>query len=145
MITKLASSSLAALRRSSRKAPNSQFPRHHRVATMKLVYAASAVVLAALAGSAYFFRNSLLSNSSPITPQVAKLNLPTGAIFIPAGDGICRMHALDNKTGQVMDYGVVKCSDASTDNLDRWSRAMNQDKFIEIGKSFRHDADQPSK
>jgi hypothetical protein len=51
------------------------------------------------------------------------------------------MHALDNTTGQIMDYGVVKCSHASEQNLAAWMRATNKDKFVEIGKSFRHEGD----
>jgi hypothetical protein len=52
------------------------------------------------------------------------------------------MHALDNTTGQIMDYGVVKCSHVSEQNLNAWMRATNKDKFVEIGKSFRHESDQ---
>ena len=74
---------------------------------------------------------------------MAKVDLPVGLIFIPAGGGVCRMHALDNTTGQIMDYGVVKCSDASEHNLNAWMRAMSKDKFVEIPKSFRHEGDPP--
>jgi hypothetical protein len=107
------------------------------------VYGACAIVVVGVAGSAYLFRSSLLptTNPPPVVAEVAKSNLPPGAILIPAGDGVCRMRALDNTTGRIMDYGVVKCSPASEQNLDAWKRATNQDKFVEIGKSFRHEGD----
>jgi hypothetical protein len=50
------------------------------------------------------------------------------------------MRALDNATGQIMDYGTVKCENASKENLEDWRRATSQDRFVEIGKSFRHEA-----
>lgn len=54
------------------------------------------------------------------------------------------MHdALDNATGQIMDYGVVKCSNASEQNLNARMRAMSKDRFVEIPKSFRHEGDPP--
>jgi hypothetical protein len=108
------------------------------------VYGSCAIVVAVLAGSAYLFRSSLLPTPSPppVIAQVSTLSLPPGAILIPAGDGVCRMHALDNTTGQIMDYGVVKCAHASEQNLEVWKRATNKDKFVEIGKSFRHESDQ---
>jgi hypothetical protein len=111
---------------------------------LKAIYAACAIVVAVLAGSAYLFRNSLLPTTSPppVVAQVAKVELPPGAIFIPAGDGICRMRALDNASGRVMDYGIVNCSPASKENLEDWRRATSQDRFIEIGKSFRHEGSQ---
>jgi hypothetical protein len=107
------------------------------------VYGACAIVVGVLAGSAYLFRSSLLPTTSPppVVAQAPKSDLPPGAILIPAGDGVCRMHALDNTTGQIMDYGVVKCSHASEQNLAAWMRATNKDKFVEIGKSFRHEGD----
>jgi hypothetical protein len=49
------------------------------------------------------------------------------------------MNALDNATGKIMDYGVVKCSNAAEQNLDSWKQATRKDKFVEIPKSFRHD------
>ena len=112
---------------------------------MKAVYAACAIVVAVLAGSAYLFRSALLptANRPPGVAQVAKVDLPAGVILIPAGDGICRMHALDNATGQIMDYGVVECSNASEQNLNSWMGAMRKDKFVEIPKSFRHEGDPP--
>jgi hypothetical protein len=112
---------------------------------LKAVYAACAIVVAGLAGSAYFFRSSFLptANPPPVVAPVAKVELPAGAILIPVGDGICRMNALDNATGKIMDYGVVKCSNASEQNLDAWKQATRKDKFVEIPKSFRHEGDPP--
>ncbi len=49
------------------------------------------------------------------------------------------MHALSNATGQIMDYGTVRCEKASKDNHEQWLRATSQDRFVEIGKSFRHE------
>jgi hypothetical protein len=110
----------------------------------KTYYAAAGTIVAVLGGVAYF--SGVLPKSSPppappVIPQQTKINLPIGAILIPAGNGICRMHALDNATGQIMDYGVVKCSNASAQNLDAWMRATSKDKFVEIGKSFRHEGE----
>jgi hypothetical protein len=112
---------------------------------LKAVYAACAIVVAVLAWSAYLYRSALLptTNLPPGVAQVAKVDLPAGVILIPAGDGICRMHALDNATGQIMDYGVVECSNASEQNLNSWMGAMRKDKFVEIPKSFRHEGDPP--
>jgi hypothetical protein len=112
---------------------------------LKTVYVTGAIAVVVLAGSAYLFRSSLLptTNPLPVVAQVAKVDLPVGMIFIPAGGGVCRMYALDNATGQIMDYGVVKCSDASEHNLNAWMRAMSKDKFVEIPKSFRHEGDPP--
>lgn len=105
-----------------------------------VVYAASAtVVVAALVGSAYFFRRLLLTTPPTALAVVPKVNIPTAAIIIPDGDGICRIHALDNATGQISDDGVVNCSNASNQNTETWLRAMGKDKYIEIGKSFRHE------
>jgi hypothetical protein len=56
------------------------------------------------------------------------------------GDDRCRMRALDNALGQIEDYGVVNCSKASNQNFDAWRRAMDQDRFVEIVKSFRHES-----
>jgi hypothetical protein len=108
---------------------------------LKAIYPACAVVVAVLAGSAYFFRGALLPAASqpPVVAQVPHLDMPPGVIFIPAGGGICRMRALNNATGQIEDYGVVNCSKASDQNLDVWRRATSQDRFVEIGKSFRHE------
>jgi hypothetical protein len=113
----------------------------------RTVYAASAIVVAALAGSAYFFRSSLLSAPSrpPAVAEVTKVDRPSGAILMPMGDDRCLMRALDNATGRIEDYGVVNCSKASSQNWDAWRRAMSQDKFVEIGKSFRHETDQSAK
>ena len=73
------------------------------VEALKAVYAACGIVVASLAGSGYLFRSSLLltANPPPVVAQGAKVDLPAGVILIPAGDGICRMHALDNATGQI--------------------------------------------
>jgi len=68
-------------------------------------------------------------------------DLPPGAIFVPAGEGTCRMRALDNTAGQISDYGIVKCADASEKHLQTWMRTTSQDGYIEIGKSFRHEDD----
>jgi hypothetical protein len=73
----------------------------------------------------------------------AEGRLASRVILLPAGDGICRMHALDNATGQIMDYGVVECSNASEQNLHSWMGAMSKDKFVEIPKSFRHEGAPP--
>ena len=112
---------------------------------MKAVYAAYAIVVAAPAGSACFFRSSFLptASSPPVDASVEKVELPAGVILIPVGDGICRMNARDNTTGKIMYYGVVKCSNASEHNLDAWMRATSKDKFVEIGKSFRHEGEPP--
>jgi len=115
------------------------------VEALKAVYAACGIVVAGLAGSGYLFRSSLLptANPPPVVAQAPRVDLPAGVILIPAGDGICRMHALDNATGQIMDYGVVECSNASEQNLHSWMGAMSKDKFVEIPKSFRHEGAPP--
>jgi hypothetical protein len=112
---------------------------------LKAAYAACGIGVAILAGSAYFFRSLFLptANTPPVVAQMAKVELPSGKILIPVGNGICRMNALDNATGKIMDYGVVRCSNASEKNLDAWLQAMRKDKFVEIGKSFRHEGDPP--
>jgi hypothetical protein len=110
----------------------------------KTYYAVAGTIVAVL-GSVAYFTGMLPTSSPPLAPptlpQETKIDLPISAILIPAGEGICRMHALDNATGQIMDYGVVKCSNASAQNLDAWNRATNKDKFVEIGKSFRHEGE----
>jgi hypothetical protein len=110
----------------------------------KISYVAVCMIVAALGGLIYF--RGVLPRSSPapappVIPQQTKINLPDGAILIPGGNGVCRLHALDNATGTIMDYGVVDCSNAADENLAAWRRAMNKEVGTEVSKSFRHESD----
>jgi hypothetical protein len=104
------------------------------------------VAIVALAGGLAYFEFSSPSPSAPQVvaqqaPQQMKPDLPNGAILIPVGGGVCKMRALDNTTGQIVDFGIVNCSNASDHNMDAWRRAMSKDRFVEVGKSFRHESD----
>jgi hypothetical protein len=108
----------------------------------KISYAAICTIVAVLGGLAYF--RGVLPRSSPpptppVIPQQAKINLPIGAILIPDASGKCRLHALDNATGKINDYGVVDCSNAADENSTAWKRATNSDVGAEVSKSFRHE------
>jgi hypothetical protein len=107
------------------------------------VLLAGAIGLVAIAGCGYLFKDSLLprKDPQPVAVQATQAEFPAGAILIPIGDGICRMNALDNATGKILDYGVVQCSNASEKNSKAWMEATRKDKYIEIGKSFRHEGD----
>jgi hypothetical protein len=108
----------------------------------KISYAAVSTIVAVLGGVAYF--TGVLPKSSPppappVIPQQTKINLPNGAILIPGANGICHLHALDNSTGAILDYGVVDCSNAADNNSTAWRRATNSDVGTEVSKSFRHE------
>jgi hypothetical protein len=112
--------------------------------TFKKISYVAVPLITVVAGSLAYLKFSSPSAQQVVAqqvPQQMKIDLPNGTILIPAGDGICRMHALDNATGQITDYGVVKCSNASKENLEAWMRATSKDRFVEIGKSFRHESD----
>ena len=111
----------------------------------KMAYVAVVAILALAGGLVYFEFSSSSSNAPQVVaqqaPQQMKPDLPTGAILIPVGGGVCKMRALDNATGQIADFGIVNCSNASDHNMDAWRRAMSKDRFVEVGKSFRHESD----
>ncbi len=108
----------------------------------KISYAAVSAIVAVLAGLAYF-TGALPKSGPPPEPPViahqAKIDVPNGAILIPGADGICHLHALDNSTGAISDYGVVDCSKAVDKNSTAWKRATNQDVGTEVSKSFRRE------
>jgi len=109
----------------------------------KISYAAIVLIVGAVGGLAYFRLSPPRSNPLPVAvqpPQQQKL--PEGAILIPDARGVCHLHALDNATGQIDDYGVVDCSSAADQNLSAWRRAMNKDVGTEVSKSFRHESDE---
>lgn len=122
--------------------PPEPTPTTPRSRIFKILYVAVTVIAIAAGGGLGYFK--LYSKEPEARLILAKnrpqeLKMPEGAILIPAGDGLCRMHALDNATGQIMNYGVVNCSQASEQTLETWRRAMSKDRFVEIGKSFRHE------
>lgn len=84
--------------------------------------------------------DSLTWSPSSNHGQSAKHGLPYASILIPynPNKGLCRLHALDNATGQIKDDGLVDCSDASAQNTVAWRSLGNAQKANEIRKSFRH-------
>jgi hypothetical protein len=103
-------------------------------------FVATACAMAAVLCGIVYFRSALptLNLSSAGSPQTAH-NVPSGSILIPYENGVCRLHAIDNATGQVQDDGLVNCTDAADQNTVAWKSLVDAQKATEIRKSFRHE------
>lgn len=102
---------------------------------------AVACAMAAVLSGLVYFRDDLLVWKMPLaSPQPAGRGLPYASILIPYNPykGLCRLHALDNVTGQIEDDGLVDCKDASTQNSVAWKSLVDQERASEIRRSFRH-------
>jgi hypothetical protein len=105
----------------------------------KRFVATACAMVAVLCGIVYF-RSALptLSLSSAGSHETVH-NVPTGSILSPYGNGVCRLHAIDNATGQIQDDGLVDCTDAADQNTVAWKSLVDAQKATEIRKSFRHE------
>jgi hypothetical protein len=96
----------------------------------------AAAIVIVLGGLAYFRNDLPMLTLSSAGPQIPR-DLPHGAILIPDGDGRCRLRAIDTKTGQVWDDGLVDCLDAADQTSAAWQSFGEQQKASQIRKSFR--------
>jgi hypothetical protein len=99
-----------------------------------------ACVVAAVGYGLVYFRDELPALKMSSSPQSAGRGVPYASILIPYNPykGLCRLHALDNATGQIEDNGLVDCKDASTQNSVAWKSLVDQERASEIRRSFRH-------
>jgi hypothetical protein len=65
--------------------------------------------------------------------------VPTGSILIPYKNGVCRLNAINNATGQIQDGGLVDCTDAADQNTVAWKPLVDAQRATQIRKSFRHE------
>jgi hypothetical protein len=105
----------------------------------KRIGGAACIAAALMGGLAYFREDLPLPDFSAAGSRVTERGIPEGSILIPYDDGLCRLHALDNATGQIQDGGLVNCRDASDRNSAAWKSMVDQLKATQIRKSFRHD------
>jgi hypothetical protein len=108
-------------------------------ALTKRVGAAACVMVAVVCGLAYFRKDLLFLSSPSAGPHLTIREIPKGWILVPYDNGLCRLRALDNATGQIQDGGVVNCLDATEQNTAMWKPLADQAKATEIRKSFRHE------
>ena len=103
-------------------------------------FVATACAMAAVVCGIVYFRSDLptLSLSSADSRQMAHI-VPTGSILIPYKNGVCRLRAIDNATGQIQDDGLVDCTDAADQNTVAWKPLVDAQKATQIRKSFRHE------
>lgn len=122
-------------------------PRTQRKAVRRYIFdkrfVATACAMAAVLCGIVYFRSDLpmlsLSNlSSADSRQMAHI-VPTGSILIPDKNGVCRLKAIDNATGQIQDDGLVDCMDAADQNTVAWKPLVDAQKATQIRKSFRHE------
>jgi hypothetical protein len=100
-----------------------------------------ACAMAAVGYGLVYFRGELPTwKMSSAGPQSTGRGVPYGSILVPynLNKGLCRLHALDNATGQIEDDGLVDCTDASKQNSVAWKSLVDQERASEIRKSFRH-------
>jgi hypothetical protein len=111
----------------------------HKAVRSYIKRAGAAACALAVVGALAYFRSDLpFLNLSSVDPHATKHDLPSGSILIPYDDGLCYLHAIDNATGHIRDYGLVNCLDASDQNSAAWKSMVDQLKATEIRKSFRH-------
>jgi hypothetical protein len=106
---------------------------------IKRVGAAACAILAVLSVLIYFRNDLPLLSLASVNPNGTQRNIPSGSILIPYDNGLCRLHALDNATGQIEDDGFVNCLDAYDQNSAAWKSLADQQRATEIRRSFRHE------
>jgi hypothetical protein len=106
---------------------------------IKRLGAAICVTVPVVCGLAYFRKDLLFLSLSSAGPRVTVHEIPSGWILVPYDNGLCRLRALDNATGQIQDGGVVNCLDAADKNTAVWKSLSDQARATEIRKSFRHE------
>jgi hypothetical protein len=124
--------------------PKNKKPRTQRKTVRTRIFdkrfVATACAMAAVLCGIVYFRSGLptLSLSSAGLHQTAH-NVPTGSILIPYRNGVCRLRAIDNATGQIQDDSLVDCTDAADQNTVAWKPLVDAQKATKIRKSFRHE------
>jgi len=119
-------------------------PRTQRKAVRRYIFdkrfVATACAMAAVVCGIVYFRSDLPmpSLSSADSRQMAHI-VPTGSILIPYKNGVCRLNAIDNATGQIQDGGLVDCTDAADQNTVAWKPLVDAQRATQIRKSFRHE------
>ncbi len=102
----------------------------------KRLYVVAGAMVTVVAALTYFREDLHFSSAGP---HLTVRSIPEGFILIPYENGICRLNAIDNATGHIVDGGLVNCSDASDRNSAAWKSLADQLKATEIRKSFRHE------
>jgi hypothetical protein len=108
--------------------------------SIRRLSAVACAMAAVLCGLVYFQDELPTWKMSSVGPRSTGRGVPYGSILIPYNPykGLCRLHSLDNATGQIEDDGLVDCKDASTQNSVAWKSLVDQERASEIRKSFRH-------
>jgi hypothetical protein len=66
----------------------------------------------------------------------------TGSIIIPTGKGLCWTFILNNRTGNMLDGGYLKCDEAMRQFAgNNPHEGMDTLRLREVGKAFRHNSD----
>jgi hypothetical protein len=134
--------SLGRMRMRKNKKPRTQRKAVRRYIFDKRFVATACAMAAVLCGIVYFRSDlpmlSLSNLSSADSRQMAHI-VPTGSILIPDKNGVCRLKAIDNATGQIQDDGLVDCMDAADQNTVAWKPLVDAQKATQIRKSFRHE------
>jgi hypothetical protein len=105
----------------------------------KRFYAVASAIVVIACGLFYFRGNLPMLNLASANSQQTPRELPNGSILIPYGDGLCRLHAIDTKTGRIRDDGLVDCVDAADQTTAAWKSFVEQQRANEIRKSFRNE------
>ena len=66
----------------------------------------------------------------------------TGSIIIPTGKGLCWTFILNNRTGNMLDGGYLKCDEVMQQLAgNNPHEGMDTFRLREVGKAFRHQND----
>lgn len=66
----------------------------------------------------------------------------TGSIIIPTGKGLCWTFILNNRTGNMLDGGYLKCDEVMQQLAgNNPHEGMDTLRLREVGKAFRHQSD----
>jgi hypothetical protein len=122
------------------KAKNSGAQRKTVRVSIRRLSTAACAIAAVWCGLVYFEDDLPTLKMSSGSAQPAERGVPYASILIPynLNKGLCRLHALDNATGQIKDDGLVDCTDASAQNSVAWKSLGDTQKAGAIRKSFRH-------
>ncbi len=105
----------------------------------KRLYVVAGAMATVVSALAYFREDLPMLHFSSAGPHLTVRSIPNGFILIPYENGVCRLNAIDNATGHIVDGGLVNCADASDRNSAAWKSLADQLKATEIRKSFRHE------
>jgi hypothetical protein len=119
-------------------------PRRQRKAVRRYIFdkrfvATACAMVAVVCGIVYFRSDFPMPSLSSTDSRQMTHIVPTGSILIPYKNGVCRLNAIDNATGQIQDDGLLDCTDAADQNTVAWKPLVDAQKATQIRKSFRHE------